>query len=130
MKFYPADFEKSLKALVKVARPYFPRSATKEMLREFRPCFCPHDTIMAKAMAYCSLFLPTLSVERDPTTETWKRRESPEWTEWFTELMTFWRACPSCGSWEGSLLTLMSRLAEDNLGSAVLWSQEDSAMFQ
>ena len=64
MKFYPADFEKSLKALVKVARPYFPRSATKEMLREFRPCFCPHDTIMAKAMAYCSLFLPTLSVER------------------------------------------------------------------
>ena len=64
MKFYPADFEKSLKALIKVARPYFPRSATKEMLREFRPCFCPHDTIMAKAMSYCSLFLPTLSLER------------------------------------------------------------------
>ena len=36
--------------------------------------------------------------------------------------MTFWRACPS-SDWEGVMLNLMSRLAEDNLGSTVLWSQ-------
>ena len=64
MKLYPADFEKSLKSLVKLARPYFPHSATKEILRELRPQFCPHDRTMTKAVYSCSIFLPTLFVER------------------------------------------------------------------
>ena len=64
MKFYPTDFEKSFKSLVKVSRPYFPRSATKEILTELRPQFCPHYQGMTKAIYSCSLFLPTLFVER------------------------------------------------------------------
>ena len=64
MKIYPTDFEKSLKLLVKTCRPYFSRTATTEILNEFRPYFCPHDSMMSKAVAYCSLFLPTLFVDR------------------------------------------------------------------
>ena len=64
LKVYPQDFEKSLKLLIKLCRYYFSPSSTGEILREFRPYFCPHDVIMSKAMAYCTLFLPTLFVER------------------------------------------------------------------
>ena len=64
LKVYPQDFEKSLKLLIKLCRYYFSPSSTGEILLEFRPYFCPHDVIMSKAMAYCTLFLPTLFVER------------------------------------------------------------------
>ena len=64
LKIYPVDFEKHLKGLIKNCRNYFSSSATDEMLAEFRPFFCPHDSIMIKAISYCSLFLPTTSVER------------------------------------------------------------------
>ena len=64
MKVYPLDFEKSLKILIKTCRYYFSSTATKEIMAEFRPYFCPHDNIMTKAVSYCSLFLPTLFVER------------------------------------------------------------------
>ena len=64
LKIYPVDFEKHLKGLIKNCRNYFSSLATDEMLAEFRPFFCPHDSIMIKAISYCSLFLPTTSVER------------------------------------------------------------------
>ena len=64
LKVYPQDFEKSLKLLIKLCRYYFSPSSTAEILQEFRPYFCPHDVIMSKALAYCTLFLPTLFVER------------------------------------------------------------------
>ena len=64
LKVYPQDFEKSLKLLIKLCRYYFLPSSTGEILAEFRPFFCPHDVIMSKAMAYCTLFLPTVFVER------------------------------------------------------------------
>ena len=64
LKVYPQDFEKSLKLLIKLCRNYFPLSSTGEILSEFRPYFCPHDTSMEEAMKYCSLFLPTLFAER------------------------------------------------------------------
>ena len=64
MKIYPQEFEKSLKSLIKLARVYFPDRATSEIMSEFRPYFCPHDTVMSQAVAYCALFLPTIAVER------------------------------------------------------------------
>ena len=64
LKVYPKDFTKALKQLVKICRYYFPPGATSEILAEFRPYFCPHDSKMALAMSQCSLFLPTLFVER------------------------------------------------------------------
>ena len=64
MKTYPSGFEKLLRQLIKCCRPYFSHTATREILAEFRPYFCPHDVIMSKAMAYCTLFLPTLFAKR------------------------------------------------------------------
>ena len=64
LKVYTKDFTKLLKQLVKICRYYFPAGASREILDEFRPYFCPHDTKMSWAVDHCSLFLPTLFVER------------------------------------------------------------------
>jgi len=129
MKIYPQDFEKSLKLLIKLCRYYFPETATQEILAEFRPYFCPHDGIMAKAVAYCALFLPTIFVTKNPKTEKWERSDSPEYTAWLGELIGFWHSCYNTPFWEGSLLSLLARLAEDHMGQ-VDWEPETPIMFQ
>ena len=65
LRGYPPDFGKNLKNLVRLCRYYFPPSATQEILDEFRPYFCPHDSIMTQALSFCNLFLPTLHVRQD-----------------------------------------------------------------
>jgi len=129
MKIYPQDFEKSLKLLIKLCRYYFPRSATQEILSEFRPYFCPHDGIMAKAVAYCALFLPTIFVSKNSSTGKWERSTSPLYTAWLGEMVGFWHSCYNTPFWEGSLLSLLARLAEDNMGQ-VDWDPETPIMFQ
>ena len=49
--------------------------------------------------------------------------------EWYTELMTFWSAGTNCPPYEGHLISLMSRLAEDNIGH-IDWSPHMTNMFQ
>jgi proteasome activator subunit 4 len=49
----------TLRSLIKYSRPYFPLSATKEILAELRPLMCPLDVTMGKAMSYYEMFLPT-----------------------------------------------------------------------
>ena len=53
----------------------------------------------------------------------------PEWEQWREELMVFWRTCSNSPPWEGNLISLLSRLAEDNLGS-ICWEDTTAMMFQ
>jgi proteasome activator subunit 4 len=55
----PSSLEGNLRNLIKFSRPYFPLSATREMLEEWRPLMCPLDVTMHKAMGYFENFLPT-----------------------------------------------------------------------
>jgi len=130
MKIFPPDFENTLKLLIKLSRYYFPPSATEEILREFRPYYCPHDRIMSKALAYAALFLPTTFVELDPKEEgRWRKLESPKSNLWFDELMAFWEACYNTPIWEGSLMSLIARLADDNIGR-MDWTKLTPTLFQ
>ena len=93
--------------IMQLSRPYFPASATKEILAEFRPYFCPHDSIMSKAIAYCSLLLPTFFVEQEEY--EWRRVANPPYTTWLPELLTFYKSCSNSPHWEGSLVALLAR---------------------
>ena len=135
MKSFPADFDKSLKMLIKLARSYFPLSATAEILAEFRPQFCPHDPSMGRAIGHLVLFLPTYFVQKQEREqeadgeETWERLSDPPYTQWLEELLAFWRACPNSPSWEGSLLSLLARLTEANVG-LIPWTKDTPVFFQ
>uniref|UniRef100_A0A8C7K2D1 Proteasome activator subunit 4 n=1 Tax=Oncorhynchus kisutch TaxID=8019 RepID=A0A8C7K2D1_ONCKI len=59
LNWFPNSVENVLKTLVKSCRPYFPESATQEMLEEWRPLLCPFDVTMQRAIGYLELFLPT-----------------------------------------------------------------------
>lgn len=56
--------------MIKSCRPYFPDSATAEILVELRPLMCPYDVTMSKAMVYLSDFLPVFDT-RDRKDTTW-----------------------------------------------------------
>lgn len=43
-----------------VLHRYFPASATKEMLEEWRPLLCVFDAVMQKSISNMELFLPTI----------------------------------------------------------------------
>ena len=88
MSNFPRTLENNLRALNRNCRPYFPRSATAEILEEFRPLMCPFDVTMGKAMAYFEMLLPTCDGD-----EGYKL--------WFGEFMSFWDACYNAPPWEG-----------------------------
>uniref|UniRef100_A0A8C5BUL5 Uncharacterized protein n=1 Tax=Gadus morhua TaxID=8049 RepID=A0A8C5BUL5_GADMO len=95
--WYPSSVEHILKALVRNCRLYFPASSTQEMLSEWRPLLCVN----------MELFLPT--VMPPP--------EHPQgFLLWFDELMSLWMAVQNQPSWEGHLVNLFARLANDNIG--------------
>ncbi|KAG7492479.1 hypothetical protein MATL_G00015050 [Megalops atlanticus] len=107
LNWFPNSVEHVLKMLVKSCRPYFPVSATEEMLEEWRPLICPFDLSMQKVISYCELFLPTIL--------------PPElhhrgFKLWFHELMDLWVSVQNLPAWEGSLMNLFARLASDNIG--------------
>ena len=131
MKSFPSGFDKSLKTLIKLARSYFPISATAEILAEFRPQFCPHDPSMGRAISHLVLFLPTYFVQHKMVEgeDTWERVSDPPYTQWLDELLTFWRACPNSPSWEGPLISLLARLAEANVG-LISWVEETPMFYQ
>uniref|UniRef100_A0A3B4F3K3 Proteasome activator complex subunit 4B-like n=1 Tax=Pundamilia nyererei TaxID=303518 RepID=A0A3B4F3K3_9CICH len=96
-----------LKALIKSCRLYFPASSTKEMLDEWRPLLCVFDVVMQKAISNMELFLPTIM----PLEE-----HSQGFQLWFDELMNLWMSLQNQPSWEGHLVNLFARLANDNIG--------------
>ena len=66
---------------------------------------------------------------RDSVTDIWRLSRRPGWSHWYKELMTIWKACNNSPYWEGNLVSLLSRLAEENLGQ-IDWEPEMTRMFQ
>ncbi|TSK14769.1 Proteasome activator complex subunit 4B [Bagarius yarrelli] len=107
LNWFPNSIENVLKTLVKSCRLYFPESATQEMLDEWRPLLCPFDVTMQKAISYFELFLPTVMPPE---------QHQKGFNLWFDELMGLWVSVQNLPSWEGSLVNLFARLANDNIG--------------
>uniref|UniRef100_A0A8C1B7R2 Proteasome activator subunit 4 n=1 Tax=Cyprinus carpio carpio TaxID=630221 RepID=A0A8C1B7R2_CYPCA len=107
LNWFPSSVEAVLKALIKNCRPYFPESATQEMLDEWRPLMCPFNLTMQKAMGYFELFLPT-TLPPELHDKGFKL--------WFDELISLWVSVQNLPSWEVSLVSLFARLANDNIG--------------
>uniref|UniRef100_A0A7N6BDN1 Proteasome activator subunit 4 n=1 Tax=Anabas testudineus TaxID=64144 RepID=A0A7N6BDN1_ANATE len=105
--FYYSSVESVLKTLVKSCRPYFPESATQEMLDEWRPLLCPFDVTMQRAISYFELFLPT-TLPPELHHNGFKL--------WFDELINLWMSVQNLPSWEVHLVNLFARLANDNIG--------------
>ncbi|XP_068162395.1 proteasome activator complex subunit 4B-like [Antennarius striatus] len=105
--WFPNSVDHILKALIKSCRLYFPGSSTEEMLTEWRPLLCVFDVVMQKAVSNMELFLPTIM----PPGE-----HSQSFGLWFDELMTLWMSVQNQPSWEGHLVNLFARLANDNIG--------------
>uniref|UniRef100_A0A8C1DL57 Proteasome activator subunit 4 n=1 Tax=Cyprinus carpio carpio TaxID=630221 RepID=A0A8C1DL57_CYPCA len=107
LNWFPSSVEAVLKTLIKNCRPYFPESATQEMLEEWRPLMCPFDVTMQKAMGYFELFLPT-TLPPELHDKGFKL--------WFDELISLWVSVQNLPSWEVNLVGLFARLANDNIG--------------
>ncbi|XP_036816791.1 proteasome activator complex subunit 4B isoform X1 [Oncorhynchus mykiss] len=105
--FQRCSVENVLKTLVKSCRPYFPESATQEMLEEWRPLLCPFDVTMQRAIGYLELFLPTTLPPE---------LHHKGFTLWFDELISLWVAVQNLPGWEVHLVNLFARLANDNIG--------------
>ncbi|XP_028286764.1 proteasome activator complex subunit 4B [Parambassis ranga] len=105
--WFPNSVDHILKALIKSCRLYFPASSTKEMLDEWRPLLCVFDSAMQKAISNMELFLPTIM----PLEE-----HCQGFQLWFDELMNLWVSVQNQPSWEGHLVNLFARLANDNIG--------------
>ncbi|KAK0140557.1 Proteasome activator complex subunit 4B [Merluccius polli] len=105
--WFPNSVENILKALVKSCRLYFPSSSTEEMLTEWRPLLCVFDAVMLKAVSNMELFLPTIMPPEE---------HHQGFQLWFDELMSLWMAVQNQPSWEGHLVDLFARLANDNIG--------------
>ncbi|CAK6956798.1 proteasome activator complex subunit 4B [Scomber scombrus] len=105
--WFPNSVDHILKALIKSCRLYFPASSTKEMLEEWRPLLCVFDMIMQKAVSNMELFLPTIMPPEE---------HSQGFQLWFDELMNLWVSVQNQPSWEGHLVNLFTRLANDNIG--------------
>ncbi|XP_061562704.1 LOW QUALITY PROTEIN: proteasome activator complex subunit 4B-like [Phycodurus eques] len=105
--WFPNSVDHIMKALVKSCRPYFPASSTKEMLDEWRPLLCVFDTVMQKAIGTMELFLPTIMPPEE---------HDQGFRLWFDELMDLWLSVQNQPSWEGHLVNLFARLANDNIG--------------
>uniref|UniRef100_A0A669B5V1 Proteasome activator Blm10 mid region domain-containing protein n=1 Tax=Oreochromis niloticus TaxID=8128 RepID=A0A669B5V1_ORENI len=105
--WFPNSVDHILKALIKSCRLYFPASSTKEMLDEWRPLLCVFDVVMQKAISNMELFLPTIMPPEE---------HSQGFQLWFDELMNLWMSLQNQPSWEGHLVNLFARLANDNIG--------------
>ncbi|XP_028331301.1 proteasome activator complex subunit 4B [Gouania willdenowi] len=105
--WFPNSVEHILKALIKSCRLYFPVSSTNEMLAEWRPLLCVFDVSMQKAVSNMELFLPTIMRPDE-------HRQG--FLLWFEELMNLWMSVQNQPNWEGNLVNLFARLANDNIG--------------
>lgn len=71
---------------------YFPLSATKEILDEFKPLLCPYDVTFTDGFKHLEWFLPTLAVGEIERRNTWHL--------WFKEFFTMWESIHSCPGFE------------------------------
>lgn len=87
--------------LIKKLKRYFPKSATNEILEEFRPIMCFHDHLLFKAQGFLCLFLPT-------NTGT---------IEWLDEIMTYWSGIGMYPTYDQGFISLLASAAEDCAGN-------------
>ncbi|GFT37520.1 proteasome activator complex subunit 4 [Nephila pilipes] len=107
MVLIPCNLENNLKTLIKTCSPYFSLESTQEILDQFRPLMCPFDSEMGKAMNYFELFLCTTL----PPSEHHRGFKL-----WFEEFISLWKNWHNIPTWENNLLSLITRLAKDNIG--------------
>ncbi|XP_067680549.1 proteasome activator complex subunit 4-like [Haliotis asinina] len=107
LQLFPSNIENVLKSVVRYCRVYFSLESTAEMLEEWRPLICPFDVTVIKALNYLELFLPT-SLPPEHYDKGYKL--------WFDELVQLWLSFHNGPSWEYSLVSLFSRLTQDNIG--------------
>ncbi|XP_029642324.1 proteasome activator complex subunit 4 [Octopus sinensis] len=118
LHFFSDSIVSTVKDTIHNCRTYFPLEATEEMMQLWRPLFCPFDNIVYKPLNCMQHFLPTMI--------------SPEnhhrgFKIWFDEIMSLWTTLNSSGC-EYSLVSLISRLAYDNIGY-IDWSPHIPRVF-
>ncbi|CAK9822685.1 Proteasome activator complex subunit 4 [Anthophora retusa] len=97
-----------VQSLILFAKPYFPLSATQEILDELRPSLCPFTlSTMCKSMQLLRWFLP---VQIPP------EHHSIGYQLWFEEFMDLWEVYHNAPKWECSMMELMAELANYNIG--------------
>ncbi|XP_071961962.1 proteasome activator complex subunit 4-like [Antedon mediterranea] len=107
MQWIPGSIEGCLKNLVQSARVYFSDESTQEMLDEWRPLMCPFDYTMEVAITYFVSFLPTTLPPE---------KHHMGFKLWIDEFLQIWDSYHNSPQWEGTLLELFARVAEDNIG--------------
>ncbi|XP_076463728.1 proteasome activator complex subunit 4B-like [Babylonia areolata] len=107
LRLLPSNIDNTVKALVRKCRTYFSDESTQEMLEEWRPLLCPFDVTVIRGLSYLEMFLPT-SLPPEKHHMGFKL--------WLQELLDMWYSFCNCPSWEGSLVNLFSRLANDTIG--------------
>lgn len=107
LQLLPANIDHTLKSLVRACRVYFSDESTQEMLEEWRPLLCPFDVTVMRGLSYYELFLPT-SLPPEKHHMGFKL--------WFQEVLDLWYSFLNCPSWEASIVSLFSRLANETIG--------------
>ncbi|KAJ2953222.1 hypothetical protein O0L34_g801 [Tuta absoluta] len=118
MYHYLTSLEGSYMSMVKSARPYFPITATKEILAEFLPQICPW-AVDTQTLVHLAVFLP---VNLPPG------QSQHGHMLWFDELMTLWDTCYNSQCGVSDLMTIFAGLAKRNPG-AIDWSPYAPKMF-
>uniref|UniRef100_A0A2A4JML8 Proteasome activator complex subunit 4 C-terminal domain-containing protein n=1 Tax=Heliothis virescens TaxID=7102 RepID=A0A2A4JML8_HELVI len=118
MYHYLTSLEGSYISMVKCARPYFPISATKEILAELLPQINPWSTD-THVVCQLAVFLP---VAMPP------RHAAHGHLLWFDEIMTLWDTCYNSQCGISDLMMLFAGLAKRNPG-AIDWTPHVPKMF-
>ncbi|KAL8607379.1 hypothetical protein ACOMHN_024404 [Nucella lapillus] len=119
LRLLPTSIDNTVKSLVRKCRTYFSDESTQEMLEEWRPLLCPFDVTVIQGLSYFELFLPT-SLPPEKHHMGFKL--------WLQELQDMWYSFRNCPTWESSLVSLFSRLANDTIGY-VDWKPHMSMIF-
>eukprot|EP00040_Diaphanoeca_grandis_P028219 m.163095 g.163095 ORF g.163095 m.163095 type:complete len:1879 (-) comp31279_c0_seq2:255-5891(-) len=98
----------SVVKLARDSRRFFPKEATSEILCQLRPFLCPHDETCFQAVAFLSLFLPTMG--QSPAAA------SPHYLCWIDEMIGIWQWVNNSPDWDFAFFLLFSRVAYDNPG--------------
>eukprot|EP01156_Anaeramoeba_ignava_P022812 Anaeramoba_ignava/c21072_g1_i1.p2 GENE.c21072_g1_i1~~c21072_g1_i1.p2 ORF type:complete len:251 (+),score=80.02 c21072_g1_i1:36-788(+) len=99
-------------SFVENARKFFPESSTKEILEEFKPMLCIHDSSLMIGQGFLCLFLTTWNLKNFPI--------------WFDYLLSVWDWEDNVGDWDGVFFGLYSRLIQDSFESlSVIRKQVD-----
>ncbi|XP_035449064.2 proteasome activator complex subunit 4B isoform X2 [Spodoptera frugiperda] len=118
MYHYLTSLEGSYISMVKCARPYFPLTATKEILAELMPQINPWSTD-THVVCQLAVFLPVAI--------------NPQYAQfghelWFDEIMSLWDTCYNSQCGISDLMMLFAGLAKRNPG-AIDWQPYVPKMF-